>query len=182
MFSTSNSRDFTKFEDLSADEEHGRDRSRTRKSLQWSRSLFPTNFNLLFLESNAFLKRCKHIAFRAYDSDGVKALLPELPEHLQTDSAADILQARISEIAAQDPAHVPDLSKLLPRILWKRLLFTRVLYVLQVIFSLASPLVTFALLRWAEDQGSDPINSSSPPCLFQPAREPLHLTRIPSPK
>ncbi len=152
MFATPNLREFAK---LDEDEERGMSRGRKLRSHPWLESIFPSSFDFLFLESDAFLKRCKNADFGIFGSDGIDALLPHLPEHLHTESAADILQARIAESNDHDSSlQAPDFAKLLPRILWKRLLFAGIIYTLQVIFSLASPIVTFALLRWAEDKGT----------------------------
>ncbi len=170
MSSTFKLREFAKFDE---DEENGKHGRRTHRSLPWLASIIPPKFDLLFLESDAFLKRCKNAEIGVSDSDGMDALLPVLPAYLHTDSAADILQTRIAGFDAHDPdLQVPDLAKLLPRVLWKRLLFAGGLYVLQVIFSLASPLVTFALLRWAEDKGRYRTSHLDPPLCASRTHQP----------
>ena len=117
----------------------------------WLDSNFPLKPDLLFLESDNFLKFCKSLKGN-HNSDQYLRILPPLPAYLCTESAADIMQARLLTYGS-DMACMPDLAQVLPRILWKRLMFASGLYILQVICNLASPLVTFALLRWAEDEG-----------------------------
>ncbi len=155
MFTTneSNLRSFAKLDECMSGQEVGKrsNSAKGHRSNQWLDSYYPSILDFLFTESDGFLKLCKSLS--VWDdsaSDRMNKILPALPSYLCTESAADIMQSRFS--TRGDDA-IPDLAHLFPRILWKRLLFSSGLYFLQVICNLASPLVTFSLLRWAEDEG-----------------------------